>query len=174
MNIQILATILSGKKDHIQWSISTSTLGPFCEFLLHKRKNLFTFLSWIHKVSTGPTAHWSKWVYLHVSLMVWAPTVVYTIKSTLFATQNGSIVSGVSPLSISLCEYCIKSTSPMADLIPWWVRWYTRKSWLQSRQVENAEVRKAKYGNWSMQVKSKAAYRRLVPYWLTTVCVEAL
>ena len=48
------------------------------------------------------------------------------------------------------------------------------ESWLQSRQVENAEMRKAKYGNGSTEVRRKAAYQRLVPYWLTAACVEAL
>ena len=35
-------------------------------------------------------------------------------------------------------------------------------------------VQKPKYRNGSIQVRSKAAYWCLVPYWLTTVCVEAL
>ena len=34
-------------------------------------------------------------------------------------------------------------------------------------QVENAEVRKRKYGNGSTEVRRKAASRCLVPYWLT-------
>ena len=40
--------------------------------------------------------------------------------------------------------------------------------------MENTEVQKPKYRNGSIQVRSKAAYWCLVPYWLTTVCVEAL
>ena len=43
-------------------------------------------------------------------------------------------------------------------------------------QVENAEVRKRKYGNGnrSTEVRRKAANQCLVSYWLTNMCVEAL
>ena len=40
-------------------------------------------------------------------------------------------------------------------------------------QVENAEVQKRMYENWSMQVRRIAAYWFLVPYWLANVYVEA-
>ena len=60
------ATILSGKNDRSLWSASTKE--QFASSFLTNAGSDFTFTPRMHKVSTGPNAHQSKYAYLHASL----------------------------------------------------------------------------------------------------------
>ena len=52
------AAILSGKNDRGQWSGSTTE--QFASSFLTSTRSDFTFTPRMHKVSTGPNAHWKR------------------------------------------------------------------------------------------------------------------